>query len=61
MNQELNKFNTWFKANKLSLNAKKTKFTLFHKASQSENIPLKLPTLLINDSKLKQTHCSYSC
>ena len=31
MNEELDKFSIWFKANKLSLNDKKTKFTLFHK------------------------------
>ena len=49
MNVELSKFNYWFKANKLSLNADKTKFTLFHKASQSENLPLKLPDLIMND------------
>ena len=30
MNNELAKINEWFKANKLSLNIKKTKFTLFH-------------------------------
>ena len=55
MNEELHKFNMWFKANKLSLNGKKTKFTLFHKVSQSEIIPLKLPTLSINNTKIKQT------
>ena len=49
MNLELEKFNDWFKANKLSLNADKTKFTLFHKSSQSENLPLKLPKLIMND------------
>ena len=54
MNTELNKFNDWFKANKLSPNTGKTKFTLFHKASQSENIPLKLPTLIMNNIILKQ-------
>ena len=54
MNEELDKFSIWFKANKLSLNDKKTKFTLFHKASHSDNIPLKLPNLFINDKKLKQ-------
>ena len=43
MNVGLRKFDHWFKANKLSLNADKTKFTLFHKTSQSENLPLKLP------------------
>ena len=49
MNIELRKFDYWFKANKLSLNADKTKFTLFHKTSQSENLPLKLPNLIMND------------
>ena len=49
MNEELEKFNIWFKANKLSLNTDKTKFTLFHKSSQSENLPLKLPDLTMNN------------
>ena len=39
MNEELDKFNMWFEANKLSLNDKKTMVTLFHKASHSDNIP----------------------
>ena len=42
MNEELQKFNIWFKANKLSLNVDKTKFTLFHKASQSEKPSLEV-------------------
>ena len=54
MNTELNKFNDWFKANKLSLNVGKTKFTLFHKASQSDNIPLRLPTIKMNNLVVKQ-------
>ena len=32
-NSELEKISQWFKANKLSINIKKTKFTLFHKNS----------------------------
>ena len=39
MNTELEKFNIWFKANKLSLNAGKTRFTLFHKPTQMEDLP----------------------
>ena len=54
MNTELEKFNVWFKANKLSLNAGKTKFTLFHKPTQMEDLPLKLPILKINKLKIKQ-------
>ena len=54
MNTELEKFNIWFKANKLSLNATKTKFTLFHKPSQMDNLPLKLPILKINNDKIER-------
>ena len=54
MNEELEKFNIWFKANKLSLNADKTKFTLFHKSSQSENLPLKLPELIMNNTVIER-------
>ena len=54
MNEELEKFNIWFKANKLSLNVDKTKFTLFYKGSQSENLPLKLPVLFMNDTVIER-------
>ena len=55
MNDELVKLVEWFKANKLSLNKDKTVFTLFHSSKQSENLPLKLPKLLINDHEIKRT------
>ena len=54
VNSELSQINEWFKANKLSLNVDKTNFTLFHKESQSDNLPLKLPTLYLNDIKIKR-------
>ena len=38
-NEELQKIETWFKANKLSLNSKKTKYALFHKSSAKDDIP----------------------
>ena len=41
--QELNQINDWFLANKLSLNVEKTKYMLFHKVTDQNNIPLKLP------------------
>ena len=44
-NQELNQINDWFLANKLSLNAEKTKYMLFHKLRDQDNTPLKLPSL----------------
>ena len=43
VNSELEKVSQWFKANKLSINIKKTKFTLFHKNSSKDDIPVKLP------------------
>ena len=46
--QELSQVNDWFLANKLSLNAEKPKYILFHKPTDQENIPLKLPSLQLN-------------
>ena len=54
-NLELNKVFSWFNTNKLSLNEDKTKYTLFHKAREKDNIPsIQLPSLFINDRKIKQ-------
>ena len=54
MNCELEKFNNWFKSNKLFINTDKTKFILFHKSRQNINLPLKLPDLKINNNKIEQ-------
>ena len=54
VNNELNKLNGWFKANKLSLNVDKTKYTFFHKLNQRDKIPLKLPNLDLNNSIIKR-------
>ena len=54
MNEELGHISIWLKANKLSLNTDKTKYILFHKTRQSDNLPLKLPDLTINSSKIEQ-------
>ena len=53
-NVELNKVFRWFNANKLSLNKDKTKNTFFNKARDKGNIPLKLPSLFINDKEIKR-------
>ena len=45
VNNEFSNINLRFNSNKLSLNADKTKFTLFHKVRQRDNIPLVLPPL----------------
>ena len=51
-NDELEKISQWFKANKLSLNKEKTKFTLFHKAHDNNNLSLQLS---LNKEKTKFT------
>ena len=45
VNNELPNISHLFNSNKLSLNADKTKFTLFHKIRQRDNIPLALTTI----------------
>ena len=39
---ELGKIAIWFQAKKLSLNESKTKFTLFYKSWDKDNLPLKI-------------------
>ena len=53
-NEELKKIGDWFKANKLSLNNRKTKYTLFHKKSSKKNLPLKLQALKIADDNIER-------
>ena len=53
-NQELSQINDWFLANKLSLNVEKTKYMLFHKCLEKENIPLKLPLLQLNSNIIER-------
>ncbi|XP_065664405.1 uncharacterized protein LOC136086066 [Hydra vulgaris] len=54
VNKELDNLTQWFKANKLSLNITKTKYTLFHRVHKKENIPLKLPNLFIDKNIIKR-------
>ena len=54
VNNELANISTWFQSNKLSLNANKTKYIFFHKQRESENIPLKLPVLKIDNIEIKR-------
>ena len=53
-NQELGKISDLFLSNKLSLNVEKTKYTLFRKHTDQENIPSKLPLLQLNDSIIER-------
>ena len=43
------------KGNKFSLNEGKTKFTLFHKPRDKDNLPLQLPNLKINNNEIKRS------
>ena len=54
-NDKLEKISQWFKANKLSLNEGKTKFTLFLKPRDKDNLPLQLPNLIINNNEIKRS------
>ena len=54
VNKELHYVNEWFLANKLSINAGKTKYLFFHKQSALDSIPLRLPTIIFNSIKIKR-------
>ena len=50
-NSELNKLSTWFKANKLSLNLKKTNFMLFKPRHKGYHFPMQVS---INEQRIEQ-------
>ena len=54
INQELQTIHGMFEANKLSLNVGKPKYSLFHRPSRKENLPLLLPRLLIKLHKVER-------
>ena len=49
VNNKLINIKEWFTANKLSLNVEKTKHSFFSKPSKKDDIPLRLPNLVINN------------
>ena len=49
-NRKLQNINEWFISNKLSLNVKKARLSIFHKASRRDDLPLALPKLFINNN-----------
>ena len=53
VNSELECINQWFKANKLSLNIEKTKYTLFHKKSAKNEIS-GIPDLKIGSKNIEK-------
>ncbi len=55
----VDKINTWFELNKLSLNVKKTNFILFAlKRISSINSSHDTPENIVDTSKIEQVHCS---
>ena len=54
MNEEQRKVANWFKANKLSLNISKTKYSLFHSTRKRKYIPNLLPPLHIVNVPVKR-------
>ena len=54
VNSELKLVNELFLANKLSLNAKKSKYVLFHKVSMCGFLPSQLPSMTFNNIEIKR-------
>ena len=54
MNRELQNVNEWFISNKLSLKVKKSKFSIFLKASRRDDLSLVLQKLFINNQVIKR-------
>ena len=54
VNSELSKINQWFLANKLSLKVTRRKYSFCHKTSKKDNIPLKFPSLQINNYSIER-------
>ena len=54
VNKKLVNIKDWFTANKLSLNMEKTKYSLLHRPSQKDDIPLPLPKLIINNYEIQR-------
>ena len=56
LNDELIIISDWFKANKLSVNVVKTMDSLFHKSRRSDDLPLRLTVLKLNENKIERVH-----
>ena len=54
MNEELRKVANWFKANKLSLNISKIKYSLFYSTRKRKNIPNYLHPLHVCNAPVKR-------
>lgn len=56
VNQELEELSDWFKANKLSVNIDKSSYILFTKSSNSDRLPLKLPDVFVDETRLNRAY-----
>ena len=54
VNNEPVNIKDWVTANKLSLDVEKTKYSFFHKPSKKDDIPLRLPKLIINSYEIQR-------
>ena len=54
LNNKLVNIKDWFTANKQSLNVEETKYSFFHKPSEKDDIPLRLPMLIINNYEIQR-------
>ena len=54
MNKELKSVSTWLKANKLSINIDKTKWTIFYPTSKERFMRTKFPELFIDGITLER-------
>ena len=54
VNNELVNIKDLFTVNKLSLNVEKTNYSSFHKPSKRDDIPLRLPKLIINNYEIQR-------
>ena len=55
--KELVSLKDWSTANKLSLNAGKTKYSFFNKPSKKDDIHFRLPKLIINNYEIQREEC----
>ena len=54
MNEVFREVETWSKANNISFNISKTKYSLFNSARKTNSIPNILPPLLIDNVEIKR-------
>ena len=54
VNNKLVNIKDWFTTNKLSLNVEKINYSLFHKPNEKDDIPLRLPKLIIYNNEIQR-------